>query len=272
MRNRIEVGSEEHKELFCRVFIESHDPYDPAAIEWPELDEESLRRLRTLPFWGEALATEGSTARKVQAQAGMETDALLREAVALQGFEEERHASLLRLMTRRYGIPVAPAPEEPPAGSDVEWEFLRTGYGECFDSFFAFGLFALARDSGFFAPALVERFEPIMQEEARHILFFVNWVAYLRARRRLRAKPRHVARCGRAMMVQVWSRFRAVRGSGEGNFTLTGHESFTDSVSPRAFIQTCLRENEKRLGRYDERLLRPRLVPTIAKTLCRVVH
>ena len=39
-----------------------------------------------------------------------------------------------------YGIPLAPEPpDQLPA--DPEWGYLVTGYSECIDSFFAFGLF-----------------------------------------------------------------------------------------------------------------------------------
>lgn len=44
MQQEIKIGSEEHKELFCQVFIDTHVPYDPATIRWPELDGESLER------------------------------------------------------------------------------------------------------------------------------------------------------------------------------------------------------------------------------------
>ncbi len=109
----------------------------------------------------------------------MEHDTLLREAVALQGYEEARHSALLRSLLTHYDIQVTPQ-SVPAVPKNVTWAFLHTEYGECFDSFFAFGLFALAKESGAFPRALVEQFDPIMQEEARHILFFVNWLGYRR--------------------------------------------------------------------------------------------
>ena len=51
------------------------------------------------------------------------------------------------------------------------------------------GLFRLGERAEIFPPALIQVFETIMQEEARHILFIVNWAAYLRARRPMALRP-----------------------------------------------------------------------------------
>ena len=265
------IGSDAHKELFCREFIETHQRYEVATLPWPELDENSLARLRSLPFWEEAVSTEFSTAAKVSAQARQEIDPLVREAVALQGEEESRHSALLDALLTRYGIIVATQPL-PALPKDIEWAFLRTEYGECFDSFFAFGLFAVAKESGFFPPALVSMFEPIVQEEARHILFFVNWLAHKRAQLPWWKRPQLVSRCLLSMAVQAWSRVQTARGMGDGgDFTLKGHEAIDIDIKPRAFLEICLQENERRLGMYDRRLLRPQLVPTIARSLCTIL-
>jgi hypothetical protein len=267
------VGSEAHKLLFCREFIETHDTYRPVEIDWPEIDEESRDRLASLPVWTEAVNTERNTAYKVQRMAEFEPDPLIREAIALQGYEEARHAHLLNLMTQRYGIPVEQEPQ-PPLRIDPRWAFIRTEYAECFDAFFAFGLFALARDSGFFPPPLVKFFDPIMQEEARHILFFVNWLGYRRAQLPLDLRLLLDVRRGLAVALQLLSRVRTAVSVGreqqQQHFTMRSHGSFGD-FSVRDFLHTCQLENDRRLGVYDPALLRPRLMPQVVRLALRLL-
>ncbi|MEO8602512.1 MAG: ferritin-like domain-containing protein [bacterium] len=276
----IVIGSEEHKELFCRTFMETHDPFEVAQIAWPELDEAAVQRLRSMPFWQEAISTEADVARKVQALAPLEPDAQLRDAIALNGYEEGRHSAMLDHMLAHYGIERPPVREEP-RSNDPLWDFMRVGYGECFDSFFAFGLYRLAGESGLFPLALLKAVEPIMREEARHILFFVNWIAYCRAHEPPLGKLLHMGRCSLALWLQVWARAKtaisAARGGGDGgasqedDFMLGVKDSLDVVSSPRQFLQVCLRENDARLSAYDPRLLRPTFVPGIARALARIV-
>jgi hypothetical protein len=263
------IGSDEHKQTFCRSFIETHRPFRPNDIAWPDLDPEALLRLSGLPIWNEAVRTEAETALKVQTLGHVEPDPILAEAIALQGYEEGRHAEILRLLTAQYGIAVDPFDAPLPPRNPV-WEFVSTGYGECIDSFFAFGLFAIGRRSQYFPAPLIDVFDPIMQEEARHILFVVNWVAYLRARAPWAARPLFDARRVWTVGGQLFEHARHAlrvgtggRGSQEG-FTMTSASAFED-LSARSFLELCLSENERRLAPYDARLLRPRLVPAAAR-------
>ena len=92
------VGSPEHKELFCKFFLETHVAFDPATVDWPELDEDSFKRLHSLPVWDEAIETECRATCTIQTWVPFETDPLIREAIALQGYEEAlgpKHTSTL---------------------------------------------------------------------------------------------------------------------------------------------------------------------------------
>jgi hypothetical protein len=268
-REPVAIGSIAHKALFCRMLLDSFDPYRPAVIAWPQLAPDALARLVALPFWDVAVATEEVAARRMQALADVTDDPLIREAVALNAFEERRHKDVLGHMIRSYGIALIDEDRVVRAG-DARWEFLRTGYGECLDSFFAFGLFALARQSGFFPLPLVEVFEPIVQEEARHNLFFVNWVAYERANRRRLGRTRLDVQRLAALFVQAWGRVGMAKGD-DKNFTRTGGDAIGLAMKPREFLALCVAEHDRRLAPYDERLLRPRLMPAIARALCRVL-
>ena len=281
----IRIGSQEHKTLFCRVFVETHDPFKPEEIVWPDLDAESLARLKSLPVWDEAARTEAATAVRVAALGKVEPDPVLAEAISLQGYEEERHADVIRRLTRHYGIALARFPEPQPP-KDPTWGFLRTGYGECMDSFFAFGLFRIGADSQFFPAGIVSVFERTMQEEARHILFIVNWAAYLRANQPLPLRPAFDARRAWNIAAQAADRVKGAlqmaagaksggkeeQGTkkGQAGFTLASHSTFGD-FSLRSFLELCLAENERRFAPYDPRLLRPQLVPPVVKALTRIL-
>ena len=272
---RIRTGSDAHKALFCRTLLDTHNPYTPAVIDWPRLDPDARERLVSLPIWDVAVQTEGRARLNVASYAAVSRDPLLREAIELNAFEEGRHKSVLSNMVAAYGITLAPEPQYL-APRDPEWGFMLTGYSECIDSFFAFGLFESARRSGFFPPPLVDTFEPVMQEEARHILFFVNWVAWHRRTMPLWRRPWFELKVLGIWLVLIWERVRIARDVGHGvqdnNFTLSGAKSVGADISLGGLIELCLAENQRRMSAYDERLLRPAVVPALARLARRLMR
>ncbi|HSC19071.1 MAG TPA: ferritin-like domain-containing protein [Rhizomicrobium sp.] len=264
----IRIGSENHKRLFCHTLLSTFDPYRPAIIDWPVLAPEALARLTSLPIWDIAVQTEGRAALRVQSYGDTIADPLLNQAIALNAFEERRHKHVLHRMVQAYGIKLAPEPEYA-RPRDPEWAFMVTGYSECIDSFFAFGLFELARRSGFFPKELVDTFEPVMREEGRHILFFVNWVAWRRRNLPLWRRPFFVLKTAAVWLFLIWERIGIARNVGEGsqdnNFTLSGATELGLDVSLAELIEICLAQNDLRLAAYDIRLLRPKFVPWVAR-------
>jgi hypothetical protein len=188
----MKVGTPEHRDLFCGSFIDGHVTYEPENIPWPSLEQKYLDRLRAIPFWGIAKAMERKAGIMVSAFAQTLEDPLIRDAVALQGTEETRHAHLMTHFIERYGLR---APEVAlSAGDPVKEQFVVFGYEECVDFFMGAGLFRLATRLDIFPANLVSIFERVLVEEARHVTFFINWIRYRgspgRARRNART-PLH---------------------------------------------------------------------------------
>ncbi|MDE2466428.1 MAG: ferritin-like domain-containing protein [Alphaproteobacteria bacterium] len=270
----VRLGSEAHKNLFCHTLLATFDPYRPALIDWPTLPEDTQRKVVSLPIWDIAVQTEGKAGLRVAAYGEMVGDPLLRRAIELNAYEEKRHKHVLHNMVEAYGINLAPEPEYV-TPRDPEWAFMVTGYSECIDSFFAFGLFELAKRSGFFPPELVDTFEPVMREEGRHILFFVNWVAWHRRTMPLWRRPWFALKIAAVWAFLIYERISLGNDLANGqdnNFTVTGAKDLGVDVSIRELMDLCLAENERRLGVYDPRLLRPRLVPSLVRLWQRMLR
>src|ERR1700736_2631188 len=256
------VGTPEHRDLFCRTFIETHVAFEPEALPWPELDEVNLRRLRAFPFWRYARSIEQRAGRMVTAFAQTVEDPLIREAVALQGVEETRHGRLMARVIERYGIDAPPLDiADAPASPE---EFAVFGFGECTDSFVGFGAIALARDKGILPASLLSFFDDVMFEEARHVVFFINWWRYEQARA---GRSGFAPATLRALTYHV----RAAMGTVTGATDLPPMPALDDpelaaivkTITPLMFIEAALAENRRMMARLDRRLIKPSVMPAI---------
>jgi hypothetical protein len=268
----IRLGSPDHLRLFCRTLLTTFDPYKPAVIDWPKLQPKTQDLITALPIWDIAVQTENRAGVWVGSYVAKASDPLLKQAIELNAYEERRHRHVLANLVEAYGIALKPEPAYP-APRDPEWAFIQVGYSECIDSFFAFGLFESARRTGFFPPELVDTFEPVIHEEGRHILFFVNWIAWHR-----RTMPSWRRPWFELKVAVIWSYLILERigiasniGAGEqaSNFTVGGADQLGIDLSPAELFDICLAENDRRLSVYDSRLLRPTFVPAMVRLLRR---
>lgn len=280
----IEIGSAAHKQLACRMFRETFNAYKPSIIEWPKLEPAARDRLVNLPIWDIAVQTEGKARQRMASYAQRLTDRDWHEAIEQNSWEEGRHKRVLSHLVETYAIELEPEPPYPEP-KDAEWAYMVTGYSECIDSFFAFGLFELARRSNFFPMELVGTFEPVMQEEARHILLFANWVAWQRRDLSLFRRIFFECRVAAVWLFLGWERIGMARGlddkdaeqgkpaalAQDNNFTVTGSKAVTDTdVKVTELMAICLEENDRRFAGYDQRLLRPQTMPTLVRWFLRV--
>ena len=271
---RLRLGSDAHKSMTWRMFRDTFNPYRPSVIEWPKLDQDARDRLVSLPIWDIAVQTEGKAMKRMRAYADSLRDEDWYQAMQVNAWEEGRHKSVLANLVQAYGIPLETEPEYKQP-RDTEWAYLVTGFSECIDSFFAFGLFALAEKSGFFPQELVETFEPVMQEECRHILLFANWLAWHRRTMPLWRRPFFELRVWAVWVFLGWERFGIARGMDgdkkqDNNFTVSGSSAVSNvDVKIGELMALCLQENERRFAGYDSRLVRPTTAPFLARLIRR---
>jgi len=276
----LKPGSDAHRREMCRMFRETFNPYRPSVIEWPVLEPGALERIVSLPIWDIAVQTEGKARLRMAAYAATIDEPDVRNALALNAWEENRHKEVLSRMVAAYGISLASeAPYVYPR--DAEWAYLVTGYSECIDSFFAFGLFEVAQRSGLFPPELIDTFEPVMQEECRHILLFANWVAWHRAQLSWWQRIRFELKVAAVWAFLGWERMslaRTLDADGnehkhDNNFTVSGAQAVSSvDIGVRELMMPCLAQSERRFAGYDRRLLRPGTMPRLVRFALRFMR
>ena len=262
-------GSDAHFSMFTALLGATYNPYKPAVLDWPVLEPDALNRITGLPIWDIAVQTENKAAARVAFYAQTVSSPALRDALLHMAGEEARHREVLSRLVAAYDIPMKPEPYYA-LPNDAECGWLVTGFSECIDSFFAYGLFELARRSGYFPETLVETFEPVVQEEGRHILFFANWLAWYRARLSWWKRPWFELKIWAVWVFLIWERIglaKTVDGleGGDANFTMNGSSALSEEMDLQQLLAICLEEDKRRMAGYDSRLKRPTTVPFLGR-------
>jgi hypothetical protein len=111
-------------------------------------------------------------------------------------------------------------------------------------------------------------FETLMYEETRHIVFFVNWMAWQAVRRgqgaawrRALTSLRFYYRALRRMLATIR---RGQQVNDGRDFSATQANLFLQDFTFRRFLAYCYEENNRRMGHFDGNLLKPSFMPALA--------
>ena len=160
----------------------------------------------------------------------------------------------IRVMIDRYGLDATEQPLET-LPADIETAFIDFGFGECIDSFLGFGAFKTARQSEFLPEAMFEIFDVLMYEETRHIVFFINYMAWREVQRGRGAAPLRALTSawyyGRALG-RLLGMVRRGKDTNDGrDFADHRANMFLEGFSFRRFVEDCYRENARRMSAFD---------------------
>ncbi len=115
---------------------------------------------------------------------------------------------------------------------------------------------------------MFEIFDRLMYEETRHIVFFINWMAWRQVQQGRGAAWRRGAASlrfyGRALKRMVGTARRGAKANDGRDFAATQAGVFLDGFTFRRFLEDCYAENARRMSVMDEGLLRPLFLPRLA--------
>ena len=108
----------------------------------------------------------------------------------------------------------------------------------------------------------------LMREETRHIVFFINWMAWQQTARGYGARWLRAAIAAwyyRRAIGRLLGTLRRGRNANDGkDFSATQASVLLNGLTFGGFVQECCAEHARRMAGFDSDLLLPRLLPTVA--------
>jgi hypothetical protein len=256
------IGSYEYKKRFCQSLVDSHVPDNPASLRWPTLDPVTLEHLQSLPIWREGLLTQHYAAQIIAAFAATLKDPMVKAAVTLQAQEQTRLVKTIQSFLSAYNIP-APALSTVAIPKNLEAAFIKVGYRNCLDLFWADGLRDAAQKANAIPAALDQRFEQLLVEQSRHTIFLVNWMAYQKAKLNKRWGEWNAAP---ALLSRSGALFSLIAAFGPKDLDeRPAATRWMARYTIETFLKLCLSVHQTRMKSLSEDLLQPQISVNLAK-------
>ncbi|HEY9828897.1 MAG TPA: hypothetical protein V6D19_26055 [Stenomitos sp.] len=220
-----------------------------------------LAKIQDAAFWTRVSSSQSEIGLIASAYAQTLQDPLLRENMALYGKEHQRLAAVVGTLVETYGFN-CPGQKAASLPTNLEQALIEAGYSDCIDVFLGFGLWELAKQAQLLPHELEQQFETYLAEKSRHLVFFVNWLAFRNVKTRKYAE-------GFRGVQAVWQR----RGALLDWMKVFGEKEDSDALPTRrwleewtseAFLTACLSAHRQFMQPFSTNLLKPQVAPILA--------
>ncbi len=265
----MQLGSYEHRKLFCQELLEGQLEYDPSQL-WPQLDEVTLLRLREIPFWSKILEQKQQMALIANAVANQTKPTRLKAALSRLAEESGRQAQLLERLMAVYQIPQSPLSASP-LPDDLASVLLDLAFGQYLDAFVLWGWFDLAREKQYLPESFLNLLEPMLDEEACHSVFFANWGAGQRFN--VGNSWKRMMLIGRqgSQFLGLLNRFGRQVEDATLPQTASTADIFIGQLTAAQLLNHCIKAHDQRLAKVNPELVKPQLAPQLAQWLLRIL-
>ena len=149
---------------------------------------------------------------------------------------------------------------------------IDLAFDQYLDAFVLWGWFSVAREQQYLPEALLNVWEPILDEDARHSLFFANWSAGQQfslgnSWRRLRSLGQHGSE-----FLGLWDRFGRRIEDATLPKTASSTDIFMGQLTAKQLLTRCIEAHDQRLAEVEPPLIRPQLAPQVTQWLLRILQ
>jgi hypothetical protein len=260
----LQVGSYQHQKIFCQLLTENSDF---ASLNVPSLDELTQKRLGELQFWPVLYGQLQRSSAIAQLFCQSIKGTLIREAIAHLAQEKKAIAEAIRTLCRENQLSDFSF-DETEISTAGESDFKAISHQDNMGLFWLSGLYALAIQEQYLQADVLNVFDQLLTIQARHSLFFINWLAF---ESQVKQKPEFELLGLRSFfpMTEMWVATFTKLNRSDYDDTLpinpTESDYFLGKWSYSEFVQACAFNYQGRFMGSDVRLIQPKALLQAAK-------